>query len=135
MNTAGQPRYFLDEGLPHYIASGIQRFGFECYPVPRSTSDEEIIKDICGRYSNLGVWIARDLQSRTRHRREIVESGISVAWIADENGTPAKQCFLVYNFVYRYGNMIADSSTPLYFDVRERLTKDIPSAVVKKITL
>ena len=135
MNTAEQPRYFLDEGLPHYIASGIQRFGFECRPVPRSTSDQEIIKDIGVRYGNLGVRIARDLQSRTKHRKDIIDAGISVAWIIDENGTPAKQCFLVYNFVYRYGDMIANSSAPLYFDVRERLTKNIPSAVVKKVTL
>ena len=58
-----------------------------------------------------------------------------MAWIRDENGTPAKHCFLVYSFMHRYRGVIADSDEPRYFEVRERMLKGIPSAVVYKVKL
>ena len=129
-----KPHYYLDEGLSEHLVGGLKRFDFRCKRLEEGMHDVAIIEQI-GEHGHLGVWLTRDLATKRDHRNHILDSGISVAWIHDQNGSPAKHCFLVYNFVYRYGKTIAKSDSPLYFDVQERLTKGIPSTVVKPAKL
>ena len=130
-----EPHYYLDEGLSAPLASGLRRFGFRCTRLPERTPDEVSIKQIGKADGRLGVWMSRDLASVRDHRDGILDSGISLALIRDENGTGAKHCFLVYNFVYQYRQVISASDAPLYFEVRERITDGIPNAVVSKVAL
>ena len=130
-----EPQYYFDEGLSAQMANGLRRFGFQCNPVTRGTPERDLIDQMGLAHGNLAVWLPRDLESKRRHRNRIMQAGISVAWVRDENGTAAKQCFLVYSFMYRYRNIIANASSPLYFKVRERRTNGIPNAVVRQITL
>ena len=130
-----QPHFYLDEGLSEHLAAGLRRFGFLCQSVEREMSDLDIIQRIADEHGHLGVWLPRDLNSKRAYRSRIMNAGISVAWIRDENGSPAKHCFLVYNFMYRYRGLISSTPSPLYFEIRERLTRGVPNAVVRKITL
>lgn len=135
MNLAVKPHFYFDEGLSRQMAAGLQRFGFNCVAVSRQTRDRELITQMGNSHGRLAVWLPRDLGSKRSHRTDIVNAGISVAWIRDQNGTAAKQCFLVYSFMYRYREMIAGASSPLYFEVRERITNGIPNAVVRQVIL
>ena len=135
MNLAASPYYYLDEGLSVHLVTGLRGLGFRCDSFPRQTSDEASIEKIGTDHGRFGVWVSRDLDSMHDQRRRILDAGISVAWIRDENGSPAKHCFLVYNFMYRYRETIAHSDVPLYFQVRERMTNGVPNAVVSKVKL
>ncbi len=135
MKFSVKPHYYLDEGLSPALAGGLQRFGFRCTRLPYGTPDQVSIERIGKADGKLGVWVSRDLASAREHRNIISESGVSVALIRDQNGTPAKHCFLVYNFVYQYQRVIANANEPLYFEVRERMIKGIPNAVVSKMEL
>ena len=135
MNLAVEPFYYLDEGLSKHLVGGLARFGFQCTRLPEGTPDEAAIEQIGEAHGRLGVWLSRDLATKRDHRNRIFDAGISVAWIRDENGSPAKHCFLVYNFLYRYRETITRSDVPLYFQVRERMTRGVPNAVVSKVEL
>ena len=135
MIVAVDPHFYFDEGLSRQMAVGLHRFGFKCVPVSRQTRDRELITQMGNVHGRLAVWLPRDLGSKRSHRTDIINAGISVAWIRDENGTAAKQCFLVYSFMYRYREIIANATSPLYFEVRERITNGIPNAVVRRVTL
>lgn len=123
-------RFYLDEGLPDVIASGLVRLGVSVEPVARGSMDPEIIEDLSW-FGCQGVWITKDMRARVRHRREILRGGISVAWIRCGNASTLTMAFLVLSFVYRYRGRIGESAVPLYFDVRERVTRGVPSAVVR----
>ncbi len=129
------PHFYFDEGLSPHMAAGLPRAGFNCEAVGRQTRDQDLIAEMGNAHGRLSVWLTRDLRSKRSHRTEILDAGISVAWIRDQNGSAAKQCFLVYSFMYRYREMVADAPSPLYFEVRERITNGIPNAVVRQITL
>ena len=135
MNLAVEPFYYLDEGLSRHLVGGLARFGFQYTRLQEGTPDEAAIKQIGETHGHLGVWLSRDLATKRDHRNRISNAGISVVWIRDENGSPAKHCFLVYNFMYRYRETIAHTDVPLYFQVRERITSGIPNAVVSKVKL
>ena len=128
--SADGVRFYLDEGLPDVIASGLVRLGVSVEPVARGSKDPETIEEL-SRYGCHGVWITKDMRARVRHRRDILRSGISVAWIRCGNASTLTMAFLVLSFVYRYRGRIGESTAPLYFDVRERVTRGVPSAVVR----
>lgn len=125
--------FYLDEGLPRALATGLTRLGAPTTSVEPSTSDQEIIR-MAGRRGRRGVWITRDLGSRRHFRSLILDHGISVAWIRDENAPNLKKAFLVLSFVYRYSSMLRTTEEPLYFVVRERVIGGLPSTVVKTTT-
>ena len=135
MKFAVEPHYYLDEGLSPPLAGGLRRFGFRCTRLPEQTPDEVSIEQIGKNHGRFGVWVSRDLDSARDHRNAILNAGVSIALIRDENGTQAKHCFFVYSFMYRYRNAIAESNSPLCFEVRERRINGIPSAVVSKVAL
>ena len=123
-------RFYLDEGLPGVIAQGLTRLGVTVEPVVRGSKDPATIAEL-GRFGCHGVWITKDRRARVQHRDAILRSGISVAWINCGNASRLTMAFLVLSFVYRYGGRIGVSKEPLYFDVRERVTRGVPSAVVR----
>lgn len=129
------PYYYLDEGLSSRLVTRLRGLGFQCGNFERQTSDEVSIEEIGRNHGRLGVWVSRDLDAKREQQDRIVNAGISVAWIRDENGTPAKHQFLVYNFLYRYRNVLVNATSPLYFEVWERMTNGIPNAVVSKVEL
>lgn len=130
-----EPHYCIDESLSlKKIPVALKMGKFQTHQKPSSTSDKDILNDMA-QYGHLGVWVTCDLNSRYAHLEEILASGISVAWVQANHASAAKRLFLVYSFVYRYHSIIANADEALYFDVRERLIKDIPSAFVKKISL
>ena len=135
MKSSVDPHYYLDEGLSPYLVGGLRRFGFRCTRLPERTPDEVSIERIGREDGRFGVWVSRDLNSAGEHRADILSAGISVAWIRDENGTGAKHCFLVYSFAYQYRTTIAESASPMYFDVSEQAIEGIPSAVVLRMEL
>lgn len=130
-----EPHYCIDESLSLSIARVLHQSKFPIHRIDAGDPDPKIISDVGNRYGSFGVWVTCDMSSKQDHREDILSAGISVAWVQASEASAATRLFLSYSFMYRYHSVIADSSVPLYFDVRERLTKDIPSAVVKKITL
>lgn len=135
MNLSLDPHYYLDEGLSPALAVGLQRFKFRCTRLPDGTADEVSIRRIGDEHGRFGVWVSRDLGSVEQHRRDILDAGISVALIRDENGSGAKHCFLVYTFAYQYRETISRSDVPLYFEVTEQMFDGIPNAVVSRMEL
>lgn len=112
------------------IAQGLIRLGVTVEPVARGSKDPVTIADL-GQFGCHGVWITKDRRARVQHRDAILRSGISVAWINCGNASRLTMAFLVLSFVYRYRGRIGESVVPLYFDVRERVTRGVPSAVVR----
>ena len=91
--------YYLDEGLPNYVADWMKRVGLEFVAVQPSTPDNVLIRAI-GELRHRGVWVTQDLRSRHEHRSLIMNQGISVAWIDCGNATRLKRAFLVVSFAY-----------------------------------
>lgn len=125
-------RYFLDEGLPHQLAQGLRGLKVPIETVQRASFDDAIINR-AAVHGPLGVWVTRDWKARHVHRRSITEAGISVAWIRDRNGSSLKQGFMVISFIYRFGHMILETDSPLYFEVTERVANGTPRAVVRTV--
>lgn len=121
--------YYLDEGLPDYVAGWMQRVGLEFESVQPSTPDPALIRAM-GAIGHRCVWVTQDLRSRREHRSLILNEGISVAWIKCGNATKLKKAFLVISFAYRFKRRLEKSEAPLYFEVREVRYGGIPSAVV-----
>lgn len=132
-HAANDVHYFLDEGLPSVLAVGLKRLGASATAIEPSTPDQEVIR-LVGRCGKRGVWVTRDLESRRRFRNLILEQGISVAWIRDNNGPNLKLAFMVLSFIYRYTGRLENAYAPLYFVVRERYIDGVPSAVVSCTT-
>ena len=129
------PHYYLDENLSPYIVAGLQNLQFRIESVPKRTPDSLIISEIGRRHGRLGVWISCDKRAKTRHKEDILDAGISVAWIRVRKAHADTQCFLVCSFMYGYRNVIASSDEALYFSVAERETNGIFTAVVDRLAL
>ena len=121
--------YYLDEGLPDYVADWMKKVGLAFEAVKPSTPDHLLIRTI-GECRHRGVWITQDLGSRREHRSLILNQGISVAWIKCGNATRLKKAFLVFSFAYRFKRHLELADAPLYFEVREIRYGGKPSAVV-----
>ena len=126
-------RYFLDEGLPPQVAQGLSGLRVSIETVRLGSLDNAIISRVT-EHGPLGVWVTRDWNARQVHRQSISKAGISVAWIRDRNGSSLKQAFMVMSFIYRFGRMIQETDSPLYFEVTERVANGTPRAVVRTAT-
>lgn len=122
-------RCLLDEDLNWRIADGLRHLGVKIKPVQKGTKDTEIIKNL-SKFRQRGVWITADQRARREYSVQIMNAGISVAWIDVHNASSLKQGFLVYSFVYAYLGLIQASDVPLYFNVREGAFRGIPAALI-----
>lgn len=133
MTSSEGVRFFVDENLPRRLTGFLSKLKVPIESVARGIGDKEIIS-IVGEYGSRGVWITQDLAARDDHRVEILESGISVAWLHSGSDPPLKSAFLTLSFVYRFWSLIESSGVPLYFNVREVSAARGPSAVVSTRT-
>ena len=135
MNGGTQPSYYLDESLSPYIVEGLSGLNFNIDSFPKGTLDSRIIGCIGKRHGRFGVWISSDRRAKRIHREDILNAGISVAWIRENHAHVDKQCFLVCSFMYCYRDVIAASDEPLYFYVRERVNDGIRTLSVESVAL
>lgn len=132
-NTRGEVVYYLDEGLPYYVADWMKRVGLSFVAVRPSTPDPDIIREI-GAFEHRGVWVTQDLGARRHHRSLIVNEGISVAWIDCGNATKLTKAYLVVSFAYMSRQQLGDACGPVYFSVSEGSGGEFPRASVKVLT-
>ena len=111
------------------------RLGFNAHVAASGLGDVTQIQSI-SQYGPRGMWITGDLSSKESHRVDILQGGISVAWIRESSGGgKAQQMLLAYAIAYGCNAILDDSSDPAYFQAEERIQNGIATAHIERVQL
>ena len=76
------PLFYLDENFPYQVADALSLVGYPItHPSAHSQLEAKDPKLIPFLAEKRFVWITKDDDARSRHRKELLANGISVVWV------------------------------------------------------
>lgn len=132
MSINNEVRYWIDENLSSQVSKCLNHNDFKARRVPRSRYDDAIIEDIAG--DNV-VLITGDHALRDDYVSEIVQSGISVAWVYANHANRRTQFYMINTFVYQMHHTFQRATEPAYWVVRLGISNGISVVRIQQTTL
>lgn len=135
MIFANTARILVDEDLSPRLIRLLQQLKYDVDRVPLGTKDIDIIRSLGTSHGCNGVWVTADRAAMSSHRQEILSSGISVALLNFNNALRDTQSFMIFNFIYRRGELTRISNIPLYLKLNVHQSPLGPNIAIRPFSL
>lgn len=135
MIEAREVVYVVDENLTPHIASFLKSRRYDAEVAPLGTPDPQILVRLSRRYPVHPVLVTGDHKMDARHRRAIIDSRVSVAWLHANQAGAVAHMALATAFVIAMHATLESALDPVYFDLRLEASTTLVNVAISPRTL